>query len=239
MKSNAMIDLLKFPSGRSVKRCRVDAKQLLKTSKQSPRPLSHSEALDYIARKNGVELPWHQALQLLQKQPVKPFEDKKLFEQLLGRTSQLEASYKAEVVRKFSRNGRIFLPDGEGGIVEVFSHRADPKGVLITNKVTELVERDIERLGGLETLNQGKDGGIQLFYEVPGSTSHLAYEFHFTESGTIHYFCRSQPWNEYEAELHVRGYSITNVGYGIRPVDTALHWVGFAIFHRLLVPKVF
>jgi hypothetical protein len=52
-----------FPSGRSVKRCRADAKQLVKDHKQSK--LTLSQALDLVAQKNGDFSTWAQAMKEL------------------------------------------------------------------------------------------------------------------------------------------------------------------------------
>ena len=54
--------LLFFPSGRSVERCRQDAKSLVKISQSSNKPMSLSEALDKIASDNGINLPWAHAI---------------------------------------------------------------------------------------------------------------------------------------------------------------------------------
>ena len=54
-----------FPSGRSVERCRQDAKALVKDSKSSDSPIPLNAALDTIASQNGVNLPWAEALSQL------------------------------------------------------------------------------------------------------------------------------------------------------------------------------
>jgi hypothetical protein len=55
------LDLLLFPSGRSVGNCRKDAKRL---SRANGIPLN--QALDRVASENGVALPWAKAMVLLQ-----------------------------------------------------------------------------------------------------------------------------------------------------------------------------
>jgi len=60
-------DYLLFPSGRSVKRCKQDAKKLVKESKSSDSPASLNQALDALAIENGIKKPWHKALEYLAK----------------------------------------------------------------------------------------------------------------------------------------------------------------------------
>lgn len=59
-----MINLI-FPSGRSVERCKQDAKKLVKQSKSSNSPIQLSSALDIVAQRNGVNKPWDSALKSL------------------------------------------------------------------------------------------------------------------------------------------------------------------------------
>ena len=56
---------LSFPSGRTVERCRQDAKDLVKNSKSSNSPMPLNAALDRIASDNGINLPWSNALKQL------------------------------------------------------------------------------------------------------------------------------------------------------------------------------
>lgn len=56
---------LLFPSGRTVERCRQDAKTLVKSSKLTDSPIPLNVALDKIASDNGVNLPWSEALKQL------------------------------------------------------------------------------------------------------------------------------------------------------------------------------
>jgi len=62
---------LLFPSGRSIERCKQDAKALVKESKLSASPVSLNAALDEIASKNGVNLPWAKALKELKPTKLK------------------------------------------------------------------------------------------------------------------------------------------------------------------------
>jgi hypothetical protein len=59
-------DSLKFPSGRTVKRCKQDAKAIAKNSKNSALPVKHNEALNQVARENGMHLPWNKAIKKLE-----------------------------------------------------------------------------------------------------------------------------------------------------------------------------
>ena len=56
---------LSFPSGRTVERCRQDAKDLVKNSKLSNSPMPLNAALDRVASDNGMNLPWSNALKQL------------------------------------------------------------------------------------------------------------------------------------------------------------------------------
>lgn len=56
---------LQFPSGRSVGNCRKDAKRLSRDQE-----ISLNEALDQVARQNGVPLPWARAIETLRLQPA-------------------------------------------------------------------------------------------------------------------------------------------------------------------------
>jgi len=63
--------LLFFPSGRSVERCRQDAKVLVKKSKLSNFPIPLSAALDKVALDNGIKMPWSNALKQIKVTDVK------------------------------------------------------------------------------------------------------------------------------------------------------------------------
>lgn len=60
-----------FPSGRSVVRCKDDAKKMARLSKQTDLPITLSTALDLVAKANGVPLPWAEAINHL-KSPQAP-----------------------------------------------------------------------------------------------------------------------------------------------------------------------
>jgi len=62
---------LSFPSGRTVERCRQDAKALVKKSKLSNSPVPLNAALDKVASDNGVNLSWANALKRLKAVDVK------------------------------------------------------------------------------------------------------------------------------------------------------------------------
>ena len=62
---------LLFPSGRTVERCRQDAKALVRNSKLSSFPIPLNAALDRIASDNGINLPWPNALTCLQASNIK------------------------------------------------------------------------------------------------------------------------------------------------------------------------
>lgn len=235
MKSKSNTDSMKFPSGRTVKRCKDDAKAMRKASKATNTYISYNQALNIIAQQNGINLPWDKAIS-----KIASYHNNKsdLFNSLKGKYLNRQSEFKKQVNKRFLCDGRIMLPDGEGGQLEVIQHRSRTNGLLMTESVIKLVEDDIEALGGLQNLKLFEDSSIQLFYEKKGAKNYLAYEFHITGDGVIHYFCRSQPWNGYKAELHARGYSITNVGYGERAADTALHWLGFELFHPVLTPRL-
>lgn len=232
-------DHLQFPSGRTIKRCKEDAKALRKASKGTDHYLSYNKALDVIAAQNGINMSWDKATNHIIKSAEKEseFESKELFNKIIGRVRNEQSSYKKEVLARFEHDGKIYLPDGEGKKLEVFQHKKSNRGLLISQEVQELVEADIRKMGGLENLNGYDDGNVQILYEKPNSTSHLAYEFHVNQDGVIHYFCRCMPWEGYEAELHVRGYSINYVGHGTKAVDSALHWLGFSYWHSFMTPK--
>ena len=56
---------LSFPSGRSVERCKQDAKALVKSTKNSSSPIPLNAALDKIAHDNGINLSWAAAIKQL------------------------------------------------------------------------------------------------------------------------------------------------------------------------------
>lgn len=231
-------DHLTFPSGRTIKRCKEDAKEQRKASKNTDNYISYNNALNIIAKENGLDMLWDKAINHIFTSQKKSTElnDPARYKWLMGQLKNKHSHNKKAVHERFEQNGKLMLPDGEGGEVEVFPHKQNKNGILITKEVARLVEDDIERLGGLENLKGYDDGNVQLIYEKPNSTCHLAYEFHVrADDGVIHYFCRCLPWAGYEAELHARGYDITNVGYGTRSTDTALHWTGFEIYHQMMV----
>jgi hypothetical protein len=62
---------LLFPSGRTVERCRQDAKSLVKELKLSNSPITLNVALDRIASGNGIKLPWAKAIEQLKITNVK------------------------------------------------------------------------------------------------------------------------------------------------------------------------
>jgi hypothetical protein len=67
------LDLLHFPSGRSVGNCRKDAKRL---SREKLIPLG--QAQDTVAQNNGLAMPWGKAMAELQASPPsKPGDDLK------------------------------------------------------------------------------------------------------------------------------------------------------------------
>lgn len=235
MKSREPIDTLKFPSNRTVKRCKEDAKAIRKGSKGTSNYISYNQALNIVAAQNGINLPWDRAIQVLMTRN-KP--DSELFNWLKGKMLNQQAQFKKDTHSIFEVDGQIMLPDGEGRRRLVVQHKARNNGLVMTPEVIALVEKDIESLGGLDNLRKFEGQTVQIIYEKVGSLCHLAYEFHFSEDGVITYFCRSQPWNYYEAELHARGYSITSAGCAERFIDTALHWSGFEMFHSVLTPKV-
>jgi len=85
------IKQLKFPSGRTVARCKQDAKQLVKQLKRSNTPITFSEALNKVAVQNGLNISWDKALKKIEKdiidEPiiVKPLKNPKLAQtHLLG-----------------------------------------------------------------------------------------------------------------------------------------------------------
>lgn len=57
-----------FPSGRTVRACKADAKKLRASAKINGEQLSHARALDFVSAQNGLEMSWHQAIELLKKQ---------------------------------------------------------------------------------------------------------------------------------------------------------------------------
>lgn len=59
-------DSLRFPSGRTVKRCKQDAKSIVKNSKRSNSPIKYNEALNQVVQKNGLSLPWDKAIKKLE-----------------------------------------------------------------------------------------------------------------------------------------------------------------------------
>ena len=231
-------DHLKFPSGRTVIRCKDDAKKLRKASKNTDNYLSYNKALDTIAQNNGIELPWDKALtQLIKNQESVP-DNASSFTKFKGQVKNQQSHYKKLVHQNFEYNNELCIPNGEGEYSKAYQHKNHPSGLLVTKEVAQIVEADIVKLGGLETLSKMHDGLIQIIYEKLGSKSHLAHEFHISEDGVIVYYCRSLPWEGYEAEFHARGYELTRVGIAEGHVDSFLHWTGFCFWYKFLTPRV-
>lgn len=231
------IDHLKFPSGRTVSRCKDDAKKLRKASKNSDNYLSYNKALDVIAKNNGIELPWDKALSQLIKIQESAKDESSLFNWLKGQVKNQQSHNKKLVHQNFEHSNELYIPDGEGGYSKAYQHKRHPNGLLITKEVAQIIEADIVKLGGLDKLSKLHDS-IQIIYEKPGSTSHLAHEFHITEDGLIVYYCRSRPWQGYKAEFHATGYEVTLVGSYKGHVDSFSHWTGFCFWHDTLTPRV-
>jgi hypothetical protein len=59
-----------FPSGRTVRACKADAKKLRASAKINGEQLSHASALDFVSAQNGLKMSWHQAIELLKKQSL-------------------------------------------------------------------------------------------------------------------------------------------------------------------------
>jgi len=224
-----------FPSGRSVIRCKADAKEIRKQSKNTSEYISLNRALDIVATENGIDLPWDKALSSLIDGASK---EEAQFRSMSGRIKGQESHYKKDVLESFSHDGKLMLSNGEGGWVEAYQHNGLANGLVVTKELDELINKDIEQLGGFEALKSKEGSGLQILYEKVDSKSHLAHEFHLDSKGTIFYYCRSQPWSGYEAEYHARGHEIQTVGWAPRPIDTALHLVCFTYFHQFLSPKV-
>lgn len=232
------IDHLQFPSGRTVSRCKDDAKKLRKSSKNTDNYLSYNKALDLVARNNGIDLPWDKALSYLTKKEESLKTEPSVFNWLKGQIKNKQSHYKKLVYQNFEHNNELYLPDGEGGYSKAYQHKNHPDGLLLTEDVAQIVEADVVKLGGLKKLGEMHDGSIQIIYEKPASSSHLAHEFHLSKEGLITYYCRSKPWEGYEAEFHARNYELTRVGISSGYVDSFLHWTGFCFWRSRLTPRV-
>lgn len=235
---NSAIDHLKFPSGRTVKRCKDDAKKLRKNSKHTDNYLSYNKALDVIAKDNGIDLPWDKAVSHLSKKQEYRDEDSSVFNWLKGQIKNQQSHYKKRVHQSFEYNNELLIPNGDGGYSKAYQHKNHPNGLLITREIEQIIEADLTALGGVEKLSAMDDGLIQVIYEKPGSKSHLAHEFHITNDGIIVYYCRSLPSQGYEAEFHARCYEVTRAGIGISHVDSFLHWTSFCFWHQCLIPRI-
>ena len=76
---------IRFPSGRSIDRCKQDAKKLVRQSKANGQNIFLAQALDVIARENGLDLPWAKAIQQLQSTIIsKPKSPREARKHLLG-----------------------------------------------------------------------------------------------------------------------------------------------------------
>lgn len=196
--------------------------------------ISYRNALDDVAKENGIDEPWDRAIKLLQREQEPR---SSIYRELRG-SLRSKQSHSLKYLQSYSEeDSRILLLDGEGSFVEVKPHKGCKNAILVTDEVAKLVESDIDAMGGINSI-QSPDGNIQILYEKPESDSHLAYEFELDDKGVIHYFCRCVPWECYSAELHARGSRINYVGLEEKTVDTALHWTGFAFWHRHLTPRV-
>lgn len=177
------LDHLKFPSGRTVIRCKDDAKKLRKISKNSDNYLSYNKALNIIAKNNGIELPWDKAVLQLEKSQESVLGDSSTFTRLKGQVKNQQSHYKKLVHQNFEYKNELYIPNGEGEYSKAYQHKNHPSGLLITKEVAQIVEADIVKLGGLEELSEMYDGLIQIIYKKQGSKSHLAHEFHINDDG--------------------------------------------------------
>ncbi len=84
------MNTMKFPSGRSVNRCRDDAKVLVKSSKTTENPVPLHIALDRIAAKNGIASPWYVAIRMLEQSNLKSIKNAQMH--LLGHALNLVVS---------------------------------------------------------------------------------------------------------------------------------------------------
>jgi hypothetical protein len=64
------IQQLKFPSGRTVARCKQDAKHLVKELKLSNSSITLNEALNQVAVQNGLNVFWDKALKKIEKDNI-------------------------------------------------------------------------------------------------------------------------------------------------------------------------
>lgn len=251
-KQNRANDHLTFPSGRSIKDCRADAKILKKKSKNWTTPLSQAQSLNQIAKENGINDTWENALKQIVGENSSDFSRAKAqFNKFSGPIKRQYSVDKRKTMQRFGKSGKLLLPDGQGGIVEVSQHKGRNSGVLITNKVAKMLEADIlQTFGGLENMGGYDDGSIELVYALldPGESNieqvleqfcysrYFIFEFHISREGVVAYFCQSCPWAGFEAVLHVRGHQVTHVGFGTSNAKTAYHWTVFEKLHKYLTP---
>lgn len=228
MASNALDNYLRFPSGRTVGNCRKDAKKLAKQHKLAG--LSLAKALDLIAEQNGLPGGWHKAVEQLRLNSAEPPESQEVLrflQSLTGRMKKQTTDHKKYLLERYGRDetDTVWLPNGEGGTVKAYPHQG--KGLLITEQAENILKADLE----LISLHEGS---IELAYEVPGSSIHMAYSIQIAASGEIVHFCRCLPDTK-EAELYAEGWSVRHVGFGdYKAVESMLHWTGFCFWRSKL-----
>lgn len=233
-RSQSSNDFLRFPTGRSVKNCRQDAKKLRGQQKQVGKSISIAQALDQIAKANGMNEGWHRAICQLKAEQQSTVGDSNLTAWLAsytGQRKQKQQRYAQTLRQNYARQRHIYLPDGVGSAVRVFPHR--DKGLMVTQKTIDLIEADIALLGGLRAVTN-VDNNIQLVYQQPADPSLMAHEFHLTAEGMIFYYCRSDPRAGYAADFHARGFETTQCGVREGMIESARHLTDFENHHGAL-----
>ena len=148
-----------------------------------------------------------------------------LIEKLVQAEKVQQKQFREVVESNFrDKEGKLSLPDGEGGYVEAQQHKGN--GMLITEDAAKVVDQDILRT------NVDSSGTSALIYhrgEVP------VFEIH-VKDGVAFCFNRFvySPEDGLETEFIAHDFQQNHVGFGPEPVGSVVHWIDFVASHNYL-----
>ncbi len=145
-----------------------------------------------------------------------------LIEKFVQAAKAQQKQFREVVESDFMRkDGKLFLPDGEGGYVQALQHKET--GILITEDAAKLVEQDIL------LANVDSSVATALIYqrgEIP------VFEIHI-KGGVVFCFNRFiySTVDGLETEFIAQDFQQNHVGFGSEPVGSACHWIDFVASH--------
>lgn len=134
-----------------------------------------------------------------------------------------------DVLARFEKNGKILVPTGDDGEVEVFQHKKE--GVLITESAKKIIESDIDALKKSGDLD-GADV-FHIIYEVSGSAIHDIWEVTIVEGNTIYKVYRLSPSDDCEINLIAEFFAVNG-----EPLSNVQHWECFEMLRGIMTARV-